>query len=74
MLLGNIGSELKMDYTAIGDAVNVANRLQKMASPGEILITDEVASRVGDRVRLELLGPQKLEGREDPVETLRVLY
>ncbi len=74
VLLGNIGSELKMDYTAIGDAVNVANRLQKMASSGEILITDEVASRVGDRVRLELLGPQKLEGREDPVEVLRVLY
>ena len=45
-----------------------------MASSGDILITDEVAARVGDRVRLELLGPQKLEGREDPVEVLRVLY
>jgi class 3 adenylate cyclase len=74
VLLGNIGSELKMDYTAIGDAVNVANRLQKMADPGEILVTSDVSARVGDGVRFQSLGLQQLEGREEPVDVRRVLY
>lgn len=74
VVLGNIGSELKMDYTIIGDAVNVANRLQKLAGPGEIMITADVAGHLGDRVRFDSLGERALEGRDEPVEVLRVLY
>ena len=74
VVIGNIGSELKMDYTIIGDAVNVANRLQKMARPGEILVSGGVRDKVGDRVRLQSLGERVLEGRDEPLEVLRVLY
>jgi len=74
VLLGNIGSELKMDYTIIGDVVNVANRLQKLARAGEILITGDVAERVAGRARLESQGERVLEGRDTPVEIHRVLY
>jgi adenylate cyclase len=74
VVLGNIGSEFKMDFTVIGDAVNVANRLQKLAGPGEIMITEDVRARLGDRVRVAPLGLHVLEGREEPIEVLRVLY
>jgi adenylate cyclase len=74
VVVGNIGSEFKMDFTVIGDAVNVANRLQKLAGPGEIMISADVRSRLGNRVRVSPLGAHLLEGREEPVEVLRVLY
>ena len=45
VVVGNIGSERKMDFTAIGDVVNVAHRLEKLARPGEILVSEAVPSR-----------------------------
>jgi adenylate cyclase len=74
VVVGNIGSELKMDYTAIGEPVNVTNRLQKLAEPGWILVTDEVAERISDVVSLAGLGPRQIEGREEPINVHRVEY
>jgi class 3 adenylate cyclase len=74
VVVGNIGSELKMDYTAIGEPVNVTNRLQKLAEPGWILVTDEVAERISDVVNLAGLGARTIEGREEPINVHRVEY
>jgi adenylate cyclase len=74
VVVGNIGSELKMDYTAIGEPVNVANRLQAMAGPGEIMVTGAVRERVGLLVDAKPLGPQKIEGVEQPIEVFKILY
>ncbi len=74
VVVGNIGSELKMDYTAIGEPVNVANRLQSLAGPGQIKITGEVRDRIGELVDVKAEGTRMLEGVDHPIEVYEVLY
>jgi len=63
-----------MDYTAIGDPVNIANRLQSLAGPGEIVISAELRRRVGELVDTDALGPQALPGVDELREAFRVRY
>ncbi len=65
-IVGNVGSERLMDYTVIGDVVNVARRLQEIARPGEILISGEVV-RLVPSVRARFLAEQPLPGRVEPI-------
>ncbi|MEK7328059.1 MAG: adenylate/guanylate cyclase domain-containing protein [Chloroflexota bacterium] len=65
--VGNIGSEKVMDYTVIGDTVNVARRLQEIAGRGEVLISDSTYQQVKDQVRAERKAEQTLHGRREPV-------
>ena len=51
-IIGNVGTEMRSDYTAIGDTVNVASRLKDVARADEILITDKVAERIEYRSRV----------------------
>jgi class 3 adenylate cyclase len=74
VVVGNIGSELKMDYTAIGEPVNVANRLQKLAGAGGIFATEAVARRLDGLVATESVGLRRIEGYDDPVELFKVPY
>jgi adenylate cyclase len=74
VVVGNIGTDRKMDYTVIGDAVNVTHRLEKLAGRGTILVSDEVARRLHDRVSLEPQGSRHLSGREQPITVYRIRY
>lgn len=67
VIVGNIGSERMMDYTVIGDTVNVARRLQEAAKPGEILISAATRELVPD-ADVEHRGPLRFDGRVEPVE------
>lgn len=66
-VVGNIGCEYRMDYTAIGDTVNTAARLESNAKPGQILISDAVYEAVKDRVRVTEIGVIPLKGKSNGV-------
>ena len=72
-IVGNIGSRQFMNYTAIGDVVNVAARLQAEARAGEILISDTTLKLVADMVQVEELGSLYVKGRSVPITTYKVL-
>ena len=74
MTVGNIGSEFHRDYTVIGNQVNVAARLEQMARPGEILISQRTYSKAKDVATTEEAGTVRLKGIHSPVAVYRVLY
>lgn len=57
----------------MGDAVNVAARLQQSAGPGEVVVSGSVWRRVRDRYEAEALGPLEVKGRDEPVPAYRVI-
>lgn len=71
-VVGNIGSKRRMDYTAIGDTVNTAERLESNAKGGEILISKAVAEALEGRIRTTPLGKIPLKGKEGGFDALRV--
>ncbi|MEJ2726045.1 MAG: adenylate/guanylate cyclase domain-containing protein [Deltaproteobacteria bacterium] len=75
MLAGNLGSERRMEYTVIGDNVNVASRLTSLAKGGEILISKRTYDAIGDKNRLEVeeRGKVPVKGRRRQIAIYRVL-
>jgi adenylate cyclase len=72
-VVGNIGAEIRMDYTAIGDTVNTAARLESNAPGGQILISRAVADALEGRIKVTSLGGTiKLKGKSAGFEILRV--
>lgn len=66
-VVGNIGCEFRMDYTAIGDTVNTAARLESNAAKGQILISSAVYEAVKDRIEVTPVGEIPLKGKEKAV-------
>jgi class 3 adenylate cyclase len=73
VVVGGIGDNLRMDYTAIGDTTNLAARLQQVADPGTVLISAATRQFVQGYVQLEALPPLQLKGVTAPVSAFRVV-
>ena len=72
-VVGNIGCEIRMDYTAIGDTVNTAARLEAKAAGGEILISEALYERLKDRIDARFKEEMTLKGKALPVKVYSVL-
>jgi len=73
VIAGTLGGRGRLDYTVLGDAVNVAQRLQSEAGPGEILAAAATVHRAREP-DARLLGRKRLKGRREPVETYQVCW
>lgn len=72
-VVGNIGCEFRMDYTAIGDTVNTAARLEANAPRGTVYISESVYEQVKDRIKVEPIGEIPLKGKSKGVFVYSVI-
>jgi len=73
VIVGAVGDDLRMDYTAIGDTVNLASRMQSMARPGIILVSADTHRMARDFFTFEPLGKIEVKGKEEPVEAYQLI-
>lgn len=71
-VVGNIGCSYRMDYTAIGDTVNSAERLESIAKRGQVLISEEMYECVKEHFHAEFIGEQSLKGKQDKIRVFSV--
>jgi adenylate cyclase len=71
---GTVGTDDRMEYTVIGDSVNVAARLESTAKPMQILIAGRTWEVVKDVVKARSLGVVRVRGKEEEIEVYEVLH
>jgi adenylate cyclase len=72
-VVGNVGSPDRLDYSAMGDSVNIAKRLQEVAGASQILISEDTYRLVKDKVEVKQLGPIVVEGRSQQTQVYELL-
>jgi adenylate cyclase len=73
VMAGNIGSPRRMDYTVIGDPVNIAQRLESIAQPNQILIGQETYNHVMGKFKIKNIGERRVKGKEKEITAYEVI-
>ena len=74
VVVGNVGSPQHMDYTAIGDKVNIASRLQSIAKGEQILVNRRIYEETQNLFEFKEIGLVKVKGKKQPIEVFEVVY
>jgi class 3 adenylate cyclase/tetratricopeptide (TPR) repeat protein len=73
VIVGAIGDDLRMDYTAVGDTTNLASRMEHLALPGSVIISGNTHRLVRDFFDFRPLGRVKIKGKEEPQEAFELI-
>ncbi|MFW6011395.1 MAG: adenylate/guanylate cyclase domain-containing protein, partial [Desulfosalsimonas sp.] len=73
VIVGAIGDDLRMDYTAVGDTTNLASRMQALAGPGRVFLSDHTCRLVKDHFDIKPLGKLSVKGKRAPQEAFELV-
>jgi class 3 adenylate cyclase/tetratricopeptide (TPR) repeat protein len=73
VVVGTLGNDLRVEFKAVGDTVNLASRMEELAEPGTSYVTEETFKLTEGFFRFEALGEKQVKGKEGPVKTYRVI-
>jgi class 3 adenylate cyclase len=73
VVVGTLGNDLRVEFKAVGDTVNLASRMQSLADPGTTYVTEETFKLTEGLFRFESLGPKAIKGKEEPAKVYRVI-
>ena len=73
VVLGTLGNDLRVQFTAVGDTVNLASRMEELAEPGAIYVTEETFKLTEGFFLFEALGEKQVKGREEPSKVYLVI-
>ncbi|PQP35191.1 hypothetical protein C6A37_03840 [Desulfobacteraceae bacterium SEEP-SAG9] len=73
VVVGTLGNDLRVEFKAVGDTVNLASRMEGLAEPGSTYVTEDTFRLTEELFRFEALGDKEVKGKEAPVNVFRVI-
>ncbi|MDY7030560.1 MAG: adenylate/guanylate cyclase domain-containing protein, partial [Thermodesulfobacteriota bacterium] len=73
VVVGTLGNDLRVEFKAVGDTVNLASRMEGLAEPGATYVTEETFKLTEGLFRFEALGEKSIKGKEQPIKAYRVI-
>jgi hypothetical protein len=73
VVVGTLGNDLRVEFKAVGDTVNLASRMEGLAEPGATYVTGDTFRLTEGLFRFEALGEKEVKGKEEPVKIYRVI-
>ncbi|MBM4340013.1 MAG: diguanylate cyclase [Deltaproteobacteria bacterium] len=73
VIVGTLGNDLRVEFKAVGDTVNLASRMEGLAEPGTTFVTEDIFNLTEGFFRFEALGEKQIKGKKEPVKVYQVI-